>query len=406
MQIGIIKEGKNPPDKRVPLSPKQCVLLKQTFGIDVVVQKSEIRAFTDDEYRAVGISVVDDLSQCDIIMGVKEVPIAMLIPNKMFFFFSHTYKMQSYNRGLLKAIIEKNIQLVDYEKLTDQQGNRIVAFGKWAGVVGAYNALRGWAQLNEPFTLRPAHQCHDRVEMDKELMHKNFASNPKIVLTGKGRVAGGAIETLHKAGFTQVEPKEFLEKNFDTPVFTDISVDEYNARDDGKPFNQEAFYKDPIGHHSTFMNFAKQADIYIACHYWDSKAPFIFTREDARHPEFNLKFVADISCDIDGPVASTLRPSTIANPFYGYDAKREIEVEFGQKNSIGVMAVDNLPCELPRDSSVNFGNDLLENVFPSLVNDDKDEIIWRASETKDGKLTPHFAYLQNYVDGVYDAKKK
>jgi saccharopine dehydrogenase (NAD+, L-lysine-forming) len=399
MKLGIIREGKVPPDKRVPFTPAQCVALKAIHGVDVLVQKSEIRAIKDHEYEEAGVKVVEDIGACDILMGIKEVPIDQLIPNKKYFFFSHTYKEQPHNRALLQAILAKNIQLIDYELLTNAHGARLVAFGRYAGVVGAYNALRGWGEMTGNFTIKPAHAYHDRAEMDTELKDLHFNDAIKIVLTGKGRVAGGAIETLVNAGIRYVEPDAFLAETFDEPVYTDLGVDLYNKRKDGQPFTKSEFYQYPEDFESNFMRFAEVADIYVACHYWDAKAPFIFTRADAKKPAFNIKLVADVSCDIDGPVASTIRSSTIDEPFYGYAAMEEKEVPFASDQSIGVMAIDNLPCELPRDASASFGRDLLNNVIPRLLLDDEEDVIGRATQTKNGALTPHFAYLQDFVDG-------
>ena len=398
MTIGIIREGKNPPDKRVPLNPQQCVELQKRFGVKVLVQPSEIRAYNDREYADAGLELSEDLSACDVLMGVKEVPVDMLIDGKTYFFFSHTYKEQPYNRGLLQSILEKNIRLVDYEMLTGRTGNRLVAFGKYAGIVGAYNGLLGWGLKKNLFQLKPAHACHDKKEMYAQFDGVDWSSDMRIVMTGKGRVAGGAIETLNAAGIKRVSPEAFLTQDFDEAVFTDLDVEQYNKSKDGSPFSKEIFYEHGDQFESDFMRFAEKANMYMACHYWDNKAPFIFSREDAKKANFNIELVADISCDIDGPVASTLRPSTIAEPFYGYLATQEKEVEFANTSSIGVMAVDNLPCELPRDASDYFGHDLLENVIPHLFDGDPDAVIARATETENGKLTDFFAYLQDYVN--------
>lgn len=399
MTIGLIREGKNPPDKRVPLTPKQCVEIQNNFGCQVVIQPSAIRAYADDEYRALGLTLSEDMAHCDVLLGVKEVPKHDLIPDKKYFFFSHTYKKQSYNRMLLNEILKKNIQLIDYEMLTNTNGTRVVAFGRYAGIVGAYNGLRGYGLKTKRYSLKSAHKCHDRVEMNAELNKLDLPNNFKIVITGKGRVASGAIETLNKAGITRVDSEDFLTKEFDHPVYTDLTVLHYNKRRDGKPVIKLDFYTNPTEFDSKFMQYAKVADLYIACHFWDNKAPFIFSRKDAKSSDFNIQYVADVSCDIDGPVASTLRPSTIAEPFYGYDPSTEKEVAHESENSIGVMAVDNLPCELPRDASIDFGRDLIDHVIPHLFNNDPEKVIWKASETKNGKLTPHFAYLQAYVNG-------
>ncbi len=401
MKLGIIREGKVPPDKRVPLSPKQCRFIKDSYpDLELYVQSSEIRKFTDEAYLAEGIDVVKDVDHCDVLLGVKEVPIPELIDGKMYFFFSHTFKEQPYNRDLLRAILEKNIQLVDWEVIKNAKGQRLIAFGRYAGIVGCYNGFLAYGRKSKRYELKSAHACEDRVEMEGQLSKIDLPSNYKIVLTGKGRVAGGALEIIEKMGLKKVEPEAFLTQDFDEPVYTQLGVDHYNRTKDRSPFSKSDFYADPSDYESNFMPYAKVADMYVACHYWDSRAPFIFSREDCKHPEWKVKTVADISCDIDCAVASTIRPSTIAEPLYGYDPVSESEVSFDADNAICVMAVDNLPCELPKDASVDFGEMFLNHVLEPLLGNDPDDIIGRASETKDGKLTEHFAYLQDYVNGV------
>ncbi len=401
LKIGIIKEGKTPPDKRVPLSPEQCEYIMNNYDdVEIYVQKSDIRKFPDREYERRGIAVVDDVSDCDVLMGVKEVPIDQLIPNKKYIFFSHTFKEQPYNRELLQAIIDKNIQLIDWEVITNAKGQRLIAFGRYAGIVGAYNAFLAYGLKTKHYTLKPAHQCEDRAEMEAELPKIDLPNDFKLVITGKGRVGKGALEVVEKVkGLTEVTPEEFLNKEFDHPVYTVLEVSDYYERDDKKPMVKSEFYKNPKGYHSVFPKYAKVADMYIACHYWDSESPYIFTREDAKDKDWNVKIVADISCDIDCAVASTLRPSTIAEPLYGYNPQEEKEVDFFDENAIGVMAVDNLPCELPKDASESFGEMFIEHVLEPLRGNDPENIIERASETKDGKLTEHFAYLEDYLKG-------
>ena len=400
MKIGIIKEGKTPPDKRVPLSPTQCQEIKQKYPqIDLVVQKSNIRKFKDEDYANAGIDLVDEITDCDVLLGVKEVPIEDLIANKKYFFFSHTFKKQPYNRDLLQAITEKNIQLIDWETITNSNGQRLIAFGRFAGIVGCFNGLLGYGLKTKRYKLKSAHLCEDRNEMESELSMLDLPKNFKLVITGGGRVAGGAIEVLEKTNIKRVPPEDFLSTNFGEPVYTQLDVEDYVKRDDGAFFDIPAFFKNPSGHSSNFMRYAAAADVYVACHYWDNRSPFIFSRGDVKNPDWNISLVADVSCDIDGPVATTLRPSTIANPFYGYDAPSEEEVDFYKEDCIGVMAVDNLPCELPKDASVSFGEMFIEHVLEPLLGNDPEDIIYRASETKDGQLTPHFAYLQDYLEG-------
>ena len=400
MKIGLIKEGKNPPDKRVPLSPKQCKWITEKYpDVELVVQKSQIRKYKDQEYLNEGITLVDNIEDCDVLLGVKEVPIDQLIPNKKYFFFSHTLKKQPYNRKLLQAIINKKIQLIDWETITNAKRQRLIAFGRFAGIVGCYNGLLGYGLKSKRYSLKRAHKCEDRQEMEEELHKLSLPKDFKLVLTGGGRVGKGALEVIAKTDIKKVSPKDFLAKEFNFPVYTQLDVEDYISRDDNKSFDKAVFFKDPVGHSSIFMKYAKVADLYIACHYWDNRSPFIFTRKDILHPNWKISVVADVSCDIDGPVACTLRSSTIADPFYGYDPHSQKEVDFQYENSIGVMAVDNLPCELPKDASFEFGKMFIDHVLEPLTGNDPENIIYRASETLDGKLTPQFEYLKDYLDG-------
>lgn len=400
-KLGIIREGKTPPDERVPLTPEQCALLKKKYPeLQIAVESSPIRSFADGEYSNFGIEVVDDLSECDVLFGVKEVPIEMLIPEKTYLFFSHTYKKQPYNRDLLKAILDRHIRLIDYELLNDEGGRRLIGFGRYAGIVGAYNGLLAAGKKLKRYELKPAHQCDDRREVERELTNIDLPNGFKIVITGGGRVAGGAMEILNAAGLRKINPSDFLNKAFEEPVYTQLGVTDYNRRIDGHPFDKSEFYEHPEWFESNFRPYSAVADMYIPCHYWDARAPYIFTRKEAKSPDFKIRIVADISCDIDGPVASTLRPSTIASPLYGYDPVSESETHFLDENAIGVMAIDNLPCELPKDSSEDFGNELIENIIPELLREDESAVIARATQTNlKGELTEPFAYLENYVKG-------
>ena len=395
MKIGILKEGKVPIDKRVALIPEHAALLKSKYSCEVVVQPSPIRAISDEEYVAAGISLQEDLSDCDVLFGVKEVPVHQLIPNKTYFFFSHTYKQQPYNAKLLKACVERNIRLIDYELLT-KNGTRVVAFGRFAGLVGAYNGLRGWGEKYGEFNLKPAHECKDMGEMFAQLHGMEWPSDFRILLTGKGRVASGAVETLQASGIPQISPDEV--SSYEGCFWSQLDVEDYYKKADGSAFDRKELFADPSGFESNFMRYAPFAKLYIAGHYYDNRAPFIFTREDAKRLDFAISYVADISCDIDGPVASTLRASTIDNPFYGYLASEEKEVSHDHPDAIGVMAVDNLPCELPRDASMSFGNDLMKHVVPALFDGDSDGVLERATECERGRLTDKFAYLQDYID--------
>ena len=399
MKFAIIKERKNPPDKRVVLPPKACRELIKTFPeMEIKVESSNNRTFTDKDYSKIGLEVTSNIDDCDVMLGVKEVPINALIPKKKYFFFSHTIKKQPYNRDLLRAILEKNIELYDHEVITDKNGIRLVAFGRYAGIVGAYNGIRTFGLKTKTFNLPKAEVLHDKNDLIRNLK-KISLPNIKIVLTGKGRVSYGAKEILDAMGIKEVAVEEYLNKKFDKAVYVQIDVLDYNKRKDGKVIDMYDFFDNPTEYKGDFLRFAKVSDIYIACHFYGTGAPYIFTRNDAKSPDFNIKVVADISCDIDGPVASTLRASTIKDPIYGYDIITEKEVTFLNNKAIAVMAVDNLPNELPKDASLGFGDNFVKHVIPAFFNGDKDGILERARMTQNGKLTKNFAYLQDFVDG-------
>jgi saccharopine dehydrogenase (NAD+, L-lysine-forming) len=401
MKIGLIREGKVPPDKRVPLIPKQCKALKLLYPeLDIVVQPSPIRAFRDEEYAEQGIELQEDLSDCDIILGVKEVNIEDLIPNKKFMFFSHTIKKQAHNQKLMRALIEKNIEMIDYELIKDKHNKRIIGFGRYAGIVGTYNAFLTYGLKKGLYHLKPANECHDRKEMEAEMKKIILPNDTRIVLTGFGRVGHGAREIINLLPITELSPEEFTAGTFNHPVFTQLEVEDYYARMDEKPFDKSDFYANPELYISTFGRFLNQVDMYIPCHFWSSRSPFIIAKEDLKRKDLRVSVVADISCDTDGPIACTLRASKIADPIYGYDPQTEQEVDYRNANAIAVMAVDNLPCELPKDASEDFGNELSRLVLPCLYNEDPDNIIGRATETKNGMLNEGFSYLQDYANGI------
>ena len=399
MKIGIIKERKNPPDRRVVLTPKECKRLLRKFpDLSIKVESSDNRFFTDEDYIIEGIKVVDNVSDCDILLGVKEVPIDFLIPNKKYFFFSHTIKKQQYNRILLQAILSKNIELFDHEVIVNEKNQRLVAFGRYAGIVGAYNGFRAYGLKFNLYNLPKAEELHDQLMLIHELQ-KIKLPNIKVVLTGKGRVGNGAKEMLKGMGMKRVSVKEFLNKTFNEPIYVQIDVLDYNKRKDGEVKDENDFFINPTEYTSDFMRFAKVADLYIAGHFYGTGAPYIFTRIDAKSKDFNIKVVADISCDVDGPVASTIRSSTIENPIYGYNAALEMEVDYRDENAIAVMAVDNLPCELPKDASEGFGDNFAKHVIPAFFNNDEEGVLKRAKMTSKGKLTKRFNYLQDFIDG-------
>jgi alanine dehydrogenase len=398
MKFGIIKERKNPPDRRVVFTPEELVRLQSEHSeAKIKVETSDIRVFSDEQYANLGIEVTADLSDCDVLFGVKEVPVDALIPNKKYFFFSHTIKKQSYNRKLLQAILNKNIELYDHETIVDANNKRLIGFGRYAGIVGAYNCFRAFGIKYDLFTLAKAETLSGKDELIARLKRQTLP-NIKIVLTGHGKVGMGAKEILDGMKIKQVAIEDFLSKQYSEPVYTQIDVLDYNKRIDGSISTKSDFYKNPQEYTSDFGRFSKVADVFMAGHFHGNGAPDILTREMLQAADNKIQVVADISCDVDGPIACTLKASTIAEPFFGYLPSEHIEVSYTHPASIMVMSVDNLPCELPKDASEGFGEMFMKHVIPAFFNGDKDGILGRAKMTENEKLTPRFAYLQEYVD--------
>lgn len=397
--FALIKERKNPPDRRVVFSPEKCQDVIRAFpDARIIVESSDIRVFPDGAYRDAGFEVVEDVSGAAVLLGVKEVPVDALIPHKKYFYFSHTIKKQPYNRKLLKAMLAKNIEMFDHETIVKADNHRLIGFGYYAGLVGAYNGFRALGLRDGLYSLPKVEHLPD-LEAVKAELDAIQLPNIKIILSGTGKVARGAKEILDHLNIREVTDAEYLSEDYEEPVYCLIDVSEYNRRKDGGAFDKQEFYKDPSGYESDFMKYAKVSDMFITGHFFGSGAPYLFTREDAKRPDFRINLVADISCDVDGPIACTLRASTIADPFYGYDPKTETETAFDAPGAITVMAVDNLPCELPKDASEGFGEMFLENVIPAFFNGDKDGILERAKiTTSEGKLTLRFAYLKDYVE--------
>jgi alanine dehydrogenase len=399
MKFGIVKERKNPPDRRVVFTPEELVRLQQQHPeVTVQVESSDIRVFSDENYSKLGIEVAEDISDCDVFFGVKEIPVDALLPNKKYFFFSHTIKKQSHNQKLLRAILDKNIELYDHETIVDANNKRLIGFGRYAGIVGAYNGFRAFGIKYDLFNLPKAETLKSKEDLVARLKRQTLP-NIKIVLTGHGKVGMGAKEILDGMKIKQVSTNDFLTKIYSQAVYTQIDVLDYNKRLDGQVLDKTDFYINPQEYTSNFERFTKVADIFMAGHFHANGSPDILTLEMLKKSDLKIKVVADISCDVEGPIASTLRASTIAEPFYGFLPIENKEVPYTHPGSIMVMSVDNLPCELPKDASEGFGEMFMEHVIPAFFNNDKDGILARAKMTENGKLTQRFAYLQDYVDG-------
>jgi alanine dehydrogenase len=396
--IGLIRESKKPYDKRVALSPAQCVDVMNRFtDVKIVVQPSPHRCISDAEYLDAGIEMSEDLEKCDILLGIKEVPIEDLIANKTYLFFSHTIKKQPHNRKLLRTILQKNIRLVDYETLVWENGSRVLGFGRFAGVVGTHNAFLTWGEKFNLFHLKPAYRCENYAEMKAE--YDKIEMPPlKIALCGDGRVAHGCLELLNLLHIREVTPQEFLDEQFDVPTYVHLVTEDFYAHKDGELWDKADFYHNPENYVSTFKQYTQHCDVMLNAIFWNERIPRFFSKEDMKARDFKIKVIADISCDVNGSIPATMKDTTIEDPVFGYHPLSEtMEVPF-LKNTIDVMAVSNLPCELPYDASIAFGEQLIKYVMGNLLNAKNSRMIHFATIAQNGELTDRYKYLKDYVE--------
>jgi saccharopine dehydrogenase (NAD+, L-lysine forming) len=399
LKVGILRETKNPPDRRVPLTPPQIVALEELYPyVEFLVQPSDLRCYSNEEYEYLNIPLKEDLSDCDILLGVKEIDKRTFIPGKTYLFFAHVAKKQPHNIEMFRDMAEKKITLIDFEYLTTEKGQRVVAFGKYAGIVGAYNGLRARGIKTNRFKLKPAYQCRDLDEMWAGLRLIQLKPGLKVLVTGDGRVANGAIETLGVCNMVQVSVMDFLNREFDVPVFCQIGPGDYVRPKEGGEYSFSHFVYNPGDYESAFLPFTKVTDILITGHYWDPRSPHFFSKEDMKRDDFRISIIADISCDMNGPIPSTVRSTTISDPFYAFNPLLEKEEPaFSSDRNITVMSIDNLPGELPRDASQDFGKQLVGSVLYDLLSGTESPMVKRATILKDGRLTPHYEYLADYL---------
>ena len=398
IRIGLIREGKTPADNRVALTPAQCKWIhKNSSDVEIIAQSSAVRCFTDREFQNAGVQVKDDIGECDILMGIKEIPVDQLLPGKTYLFFSHTKKKQPQNQKMLQAILDKKITLIDYECLEHEDGQRIIGFGFFAGVVGAHNGMMAYGNRTGLYNL-------DRVYKQRsfrELIHTYFGlrlPNVKIAVTGSGRVAHGILEIMNLMGIHEVEPDDYLVRRFAYPVYTQLKgADLYTRNDNGK-YKRLEFHEHPELYHCNFLPYAEQTDILLNGVFWDKNVPRLFEKENVQAETFIIRTIADITDDRGGSVPINLGDQTIENPVYGVDIATLEKTEPYLRNSIDIMAVGNLPNELPRDASRYFGEQLIKHVLENLVGEGS-SIIEKATMVKDGKLTSHYEYLKEYAAG-------
>lgn len=403
MKIGIIKETKCPVDNRVALVPEQIVALQKRYPqVEFLVQRSDIRAYHDEEYEALGITLTDDMKDCDVLFGIKEADVATLIPGKHYVFFGHVAKKQPYNQSLMRTMAEKGLTFSDYEYFVDDSNVRLCAFGWWAGVVGAYNSFRAYGMKSGRFELPKPDLKFTMEKLLDGLAGIAPICDCRIVVTGNGRVSHGAQHVLEHMKAERLSPEEFLsrDENARGLVYTVLTLEELVAHSDpGKRFDRDDFRNDPASYRSCFAPYARKADMLVSCHFWAPGQPVYVDEDLLRDPEMKMRVIGDITCDIKGSIMSTVRSSTHDEPFYDFDRMNMEECEaFTPGDTITVMAVDTCPNALALDTSRYFGETLSEHVFPLIIEGRMDDpVMQRATILKDGRLTDKYVYLKDYA---------
>jgi saccharopine dehydrogenase (NAD+, L-lysine forming) len=395
IRIGLIRETKIPSDNRVALIPSQCKWLQKNFAsLKIFVQPSIERCYSDKEYELAGVELKEDLGDCDFLFGIKEVSADKLIPGKKYLFFSHTRKMQLYNRDLFRAMLDKEITLIDYECMEHEDGQRILGFGFFAGIVGAHNGVMAYGKRTKEYELPRVYKQHSF----RQLIHGYFGiklPNIKVVITGSGRVAHGLLEVMNLLGIIEIEPDEYLSRNFSYPVFTQLKgALLFHHKRDGT-YHREEFHKSPGDYSCLFRSFADTSDILLNGIYWEPPMPRLFEWEDLLSPVFRIQTIADITDDKDGSVPCNLGDGSMEDPIYGVNKKSRERTAPYIDGSIDIMAVGNLPNELPRDASRYFGEQLIKYVLEDLFKEGS-SVIQRATMIHNGKVMPNFDYLNNY----------
>jgi hypothetical protein len=380
----------------VALTPAQCKWIqKNAPDVRVLVESSPDRCYTDREYLSAGIAVTDDISASDVLFGIKEVPVEALIKDKTYLFFSHTKKEQPYNRRMFRAILDRNITLIDYECLEHDDGQRILGFGFFAGVVGAHNGIMAYGKRTGRYDLGRVHEQ----QSFRELIHTYFGlrlPEIKVAVTGSGRVAHGVLEVMNLLEIVEVEPDEFLERSFSYPVFTQLKGAALYEHAQNGTYQRERFHLQPQDYRCKFQPFTRTADILMNGIYWDKDMPRLFEWEDLAKPDFRIRTIADITDDREGSIPCNLGDSPMEDPIYGVDKMTRQRTAPYLQGSVDIMAVGNLPNELPRDASRYFGEQLIKHVLDPLVRGGS-PIIERATMVREGQLTAPYRYLEGYA---------
>lgn len=433
MIIGIRREDKNRWEGRVPLVPDDILQLERNYPFRFIVQPSQIRAFSDDEYREKGITVDEDLSKCDVILGVKEIPSELLLPGKVYIFFSHTIKGQKYNMPMLARLMELQDTLIDYERIVDNTGRRLIFFGRFAGIVGMVDSL--WLlgkRLAASGILTPFNMIKHTTEYKDLNDVKSHLSRvagsirkeglPDEVVpfvtgfTGYGNVSKGAQEIYDILPVIEIDPEELFKLGKEVRISRNhvykvvFREKDMFARKEDNGFSLEEYYSHPERYKSIFEKYLPLLNLLVNCIYWDERYPRIVTKKFLRETfmenrPFKLQVIGDISCDVNGSIECNVKTTDVGNPAYVYDPLQDAIRDGVEGRGVVVLAVDNLPCELSRESSIFFSS-VLKRLLPGLLSVDLNsdfenaglpEELKKATIVYKGALTPEYEYLKQYI---------
>jgi len=438
-RIGVRHEDKNRWERRAPLTPDHVSTLVEQHDLEVLVEPSQRRIFSDEAYRAAGATLSSDLGSCPVVIGVKEIPPAKLVAGQGYLYFSHVIKGQAYNMGMLRTLLERGCHLMDYEKVTDDDGCRLILFGRYAGLAGMIDTLWGLGQrlalegIASP--LAEVKRAHAYADLDEVRAHfgelgARLAAEgipaplrPLVVgFSGYGNVSQGAQEILDLLPHVEVSPAQLGGDDLGAadPATQIIKVvfreeDMVRPREADQAFELQEYYDHPERYRGDFARFLPRLSVLVNCIYWDNPYPVLLSRDDARQlaadPSSRLRAIGDISCDIEGGVEITLKPTTVDEPCFVYDPATDSARDGVEGPGLLVMAIDNLPCELPADASRSFGDALVDFV-PALANADYtaplDQLALPAALTRalivhQGRLTPDYVYLNQYLERAEQA---
>lgn len=434
--IGIRREDKNQWERRVPLTPRQVRLLREEHQVETHIQPSSIRVFSDNQYRAAGALVTEELTSCPLVFAIKEIPEAFFQEGKTYVFFAHVIKGQKFNMPMLRRMLELGCNLVDYEKMEDADGQRLLFFGPQAGRAGmmdtlwAFGQRLNWEGLPTAFQeLTPAHEYGSLDEAKQALAavgarirQEGLPSSltPLVCgFSGYGKVAQGAQEIFDLLPVKELPPEDlvrFVESGSSSTkqLYKVVFHEKHMVRPKAPapPFELQDYYDHPERYEPQFEQYVPCLTLLMNCIYWDERYPRLVTRpllrrlfgEDGTPPP-RLRVIGDVSCDLEGAVECTLRATDPGHPVYVYEPAFDHIRDGVAGNGPVVMAVDNLPCELPLESSTGFGEALAPFV-PALANADFSvafercvlpEAIKKAVIAYHGELTGPFRYLSRHL---------